>query len=478
MDKKSDTIIGSGTPAQPQALSPAYVRYALWVLLIIYTLNFVDRQIVAILAGPIKKDLGISDGQLGMLIGLAFAFFYTILGIPIARYAERGNRPGIIATAVIVWSGFTALCGLAQNFTQLLLARIGVGVGEAGCTPPAHSLISDYVPAEKRASAIAFYSLGVPVGTAMGYIVGAWIAQHYGWRVAFFAVGIPGIIIGVIALLTLKEPRKLGLVKLGTAGSAPSLTQTARELTARKSYWYAVGAATTISFLGYGHAAFLPIFFARVHGMALGDIGTAMALMTFFAGVAGTMIGGFVADRAAKSDTRAYMTVPMLAFIVGIPFFWAGMFVEGTLACILLLAIPTLMNSVWYGPVYAAVQSLVRPQSRATAVALMLFVVNMIGLGAGPTAVGFLSDMFASQHFASIGPAGAEFASFCAKGAATAGDAMCGAAQAEGIRWSLLSSSSVGLLVILFFALARNTIREDLTATADATAKDQAATAS
>ena len=477
MDTKPCTIIGAGTGAQPEGLSPSYVRYALWVLLIIYTLNFVDRQIVAILAGPIKKDLGISDGQLGMLIGLAFAFFYTILGIPIARYAERGNRPGIIATAVIVWSGFTALCGLAQNFTQLLLARIGVGVGEAGCTPPAHSLISDYVPAEKRASAIAFYSLGVPVGTAMGYVVGAWIAQHYGWRIAFFAVGIPGLIIGVIAMMTLKEPRKLGLVKLGAAGSAPSLGATARELTNRKSYWYAVGAATTISFLGYGHAAFLPIFLARVHGMALGDIGTAMAAITFLAGVAGTMIGGIAADRAAKNDTRAYMIVPMLAFIAGVPFFWAGMLVEGTLASILLLAIPTLMNAVWYGPVYAAVQSLVRPQSRATAVALMLFVVNMVGLGAGPTAVGFLSDMFAGQHFATIAPAGAEFATFCAKGAATAGDAMCGAAQAEGIRWSLLASSSVGLLVILFFVLARSTIREDLIATADATAKDQAATA-
>jgi hypothetical protein len=190
------------------------------------------------------------------------------------------------------------------------------------------------------------------------------------------------------------------------------------------------------------------------------------------------MIGGIAADRAAKNDTRAYMVVPMLAFIAGAPFFWAGMFVEGTLASILLLAVPTLLNAVWYGPVYAAVQSLVRPQSRATAVALMLFVVNMVGLGAGPTAVGFLSDMFASQHFATIAPAGAEFASFCAKGAATAGDAMCGAAQAEGIRWSLLSSSSVGLLVILFFMLARNTIREDLVATAEATAKDQAAAAS
>ena len=470
MDKPSDATVGSLNETQPAALSPQYVRYALWVLLIIYTLNFVDRQIVSILAGPIKQELGISDGQLGMLIGIAFAFFYTVLGIPIARLAERGNRPLIISTAVIVWSGFTALCGLAQNFTQLLLARIGVGVGEAGCTPPAHSLISDYVPAEKRASAIAFYSLGVPVGTALGYVVGAFIAHHYGWRTAFFAVGIPGVIIGMIAFYTLKEPRKLGLVQVGTAAAAPSLSQTAKELTSRKSYWYAVGAATMISFLGYGHASFLPIFLARVHGMALDQIGYAMAIMTFVAGVAGTMLGGIAADRAAKNDTRAYMTVPLLAFIAGAPFFWAGMFVEGTLACIILLSIPTLLNAVWYGPVYAAVQGLVRPQSRATAVALMLFVVNMVGLGAGPTAVGFMSDLFAAQHFATLAPAGSEFASFCAKGAATAGDSLCKASQAEGIRWSLTVSTAVGLLVIGFFLLARATIKQDLEATAKETA--------
>ncbi|WP_106407561.1 spinster family MFS transporter [Aquidulcibacter paucihalophilus] len=465
MDKPSDTIIASGTTGSPAAFSQSYVRYALWMLLIIYTLNFVDRQIVAILAEPIKKDLGLTDSQLGLLGGLAFAFFYTFLGIPIARYAERGNRVRIISVAVVVWSGFTALSGAAHNFTQLLLARIGVGVGEAGCTPPAHSLISDYVGPEKRASALAFYSLGVPIGSALGFIVGALIAQQFGWRAAFFAVGLPGVILGIIAWVTLKEPRNLGLVAQPKAGSAPSFGDALKELRKRKSYWYAVFAATTISFLGYGHAYFLPSFLTRVHEMGLAERGAAMAVMTLVSGVVGTLIGGMLADRAAKKDTRAYMTVPLIAFVIGIPFFWMAMFAETAMMAIIFLAIPTLLNSLWYGPVYAAVQSLVQPRTRATAVAIMLFVVNMIGLGAGPTAIGFFSDVFANQHFATLG-AGADYAVFCAKGAATAANAMCAAAQAEGIRWSLLATSSVGVLVIFFFWMGRKTIVKDLADTA------------
>jgi MFS family permease len=461
------TPIANTTPAQP--FSQSYVRYALWMLLIIYTLNFVDRQIVAILAEPIKKDLGLSDSQLGLLGGLAFAFFYTFLGIPIARLAERGNRVRIISVAVVVWSGFTALSGAAQNFAQLLLARIGVGVGEAGCTPPAHSLISDYAPPEKRASALAFYSLGVPVGSALGFIVGALIAAQWGWRAAFFAVGLPGVILGLIAWTTLKEPRLMGLVPAPKAGSAPSFGDALKELKSKKSYWYAVFAATTISFLGYGHAYFLPSFLTRVHEMGLAERGAAMAAMTLIAGVVGTLIGGMLADRAAKKDTRAYMTVPLVAFIAGIPFFWLAMFAEGPMMAILFLAVPTLLNSLWYGPVYAAVQTLVQPRTRATAVAIMLFVVNMIGLGAGPTAIGFFSDVFANGHFTSIATAGTDYASFCAKGAASAGDVLCAAAQAEGIRWSLIATSSVGVLVVLFFWLARKTIREDLAATKAAT---------
>lgn len=458
---------GPGAPAA-SPLSPSYVRYALWMLLIIYTLNFVDRQIVAILAEPIKRDLGLTDSQLGLLGGLAFAFFYTFLGIPIARLAERGDRVKIISVAVVVWSGFTALSGAAQNFTQLLLARIGVGVGEAGCTPPAHSLITDYAAPEKRASALAFYSLGVPVGSALGFVVGALIAAQFGWRAAFFAVGLPGVILGVIAWMTLKEPRKLGLVVQHTNATAPSFKDALKELSQRKSYWYAVGAATTISFLGYGHAYFLPSFLTRVHDMGLAERGTALAIMTFSSGVIGTLLGGVIADRAAKKDTRAYMSVPMIAFVCGAPFFLAGMFVEGAMASLACLAVPTLLNSLWYGPVYAAVQSLVLPRTRATAVAIMLFVVNMVGLGAGPTAIGFFSDVFANQHFATIAPAGAAYGEFCAKGAATAADALCKSAQAEGIRWSLIATSSVGLLVLFFFWMGRKTIREDLAATAAA----------
>jgi MFS transporter, Spinster family, sphingosine-1-phosphate transporter len=450
------------TSTAPKPLSAGYVRYALWMLLIIYTLNFLDRGIINILAGPIKKDLGISDAQLGLLMGIAFAFFYTILGLPIARFAERGNRAGIISVSVIIWSAFTALSGAAQNFTHLLLARIGVGVGEAGCTPPAHSLISDYVPAEKRASAIAFYSLGVPIGSALGLIIGANVAEEHGWRAAFVLVGLPGVLLGLLALFTLKEPRKLGLVTLPKPGTSPNFDVTLAELTNRKSYWYVVGAATTISFLSYGKSAFIPVMLTRVHDIGLKEVGTLLALTGIVAGVMGTMIGGWIADRAAKTDVRAYMTVPMIAFLGSTPFFLWAMFADNAYLAIGLYMIPALLNSVWYGPVYAAIQGLVGPQSRATAVALMLFVLNMVGLGIGPFAVGFLSDVLASNHFAGIGPAGTEFATYCAKGAANAGSSVCKVAQAEGLRWSLSLLTVFGLLAVAFFLLARRTLREDM----------------
>jgi len=449
---------------KPEAAGPysqSYVRYALWMLLIIYTLNFVDRQIVGILAEDIKRDLGVTDSQMGLLGGLAFALFYTVLGIPIARYAERGNRARIISTAVAVWSGFTAISGAANSFMMLLLARIGVGVGEAGCTPPAHSLISDYVAPAKRASALAFYSLGVPIGTMAGFAIGAIIAQQFGWRIAFFAVGIPGVLLAVVAWFTLKEPRVSGLIATVSKADSPSFGAALKELSGIPSYWYAVGAATVISFLGYGHAYWLGGFLARVHDMSLQDRGIALALMTGVGGGIGTWLGGQIADWAVKRDTRAYMSVPAIAFVCGIPFFVAAMFAPNAYAAVALLAIPTLMNGIWYGPVYAAVQSLVHPRTRATAVAIMLFVVNLIGLGAGPTVVGLLSDFFANQNYATS-MAGASFAVDCAKGAALAASDQCKVSLGEGLRYSLLATASVGVLALLCFIMGRLTIREDL----------------
>jgi predicted MFS family arabinose efflux permease len=474
----TDATATAAEAAAPARLSEGYVRYALVMLLAIYTLNFVDRQIVAILGGQIKADLNIDDGLFGLLGGLAFALFYTVLGIPIARFAERGNRVGIIAVALAIWSGFTALCGMAANFWQLLAFRIGVGVGEAGCTPPAHSLISDYVPPEKRASALALYSMGVPIGSFAGFAIGALIATHFGWRAAFFAVGLPGVVLALIAWFTLKEPRKLGLVVQQASANSPSMSDALKELASRPTYIWVVLAATAISFVGYGHAYFVPLFLARVHHMPLLDIGLGLAFMTLFAGVLGTWLGGVIADWAAKRDKRIYMTLPAVAPLLGGPAFilaltWAqghalsfgGMTIGSGFVAIAMLAIPTALNSLWYGPVYATVQGLVHPRSRATAVAIMFFVLNLIALGFGPWAVGALSDFLAALHYGGPGFDAAALKAACPQAST---DAACLAARATGVREAVLYSGGIGILATLCFFVARFSIRRDLEAAAGA----------
>jgi predicted MFS family arabinose efflux permease len=463
----TDSTIGGAQSADERALpfSPLYVRYALWLLLIIYTLNFVDRQIVAILGTQIKEELGINDTQLGLLTGPAFAFFYTLVGIPIARYAERANRANIIASAIVIWSGFTALSGMATNFAMLLLARVGVGIGEAGCTPPAHALISDYVKPEKRASAIAFYSLGVPIGTAFGLLIGSQLGAKFGWRHTLLMVGLPGVLLGVLAFLTLKEPRKLGLAIQKTASNTPSFGEALKVLSRKKSYIYCVIAATMISFLGYGHAVFMPQFYARVHHLDLKTIGLVSAITALFAGGLGTFLGGVMADRAAKTDARAYVTVPFLAFLAGVPFFFIGMNSPNVTLTLLALAVPTFLNAMWYGPLYAAVQGLSPVRMRATAVAMMLFVINMIGLGLGPLLIGLGSDIFAEQMFSGPTP-DLSFAVYCAKGAVTATSSACLTASAEGLRKAIILSVAVGIIALWAFWMARKTIVQDLADTA------------
>lgn len=425
-----------------EPLTPGYVNYALVMLLVIYTLNFLDRQIVNILAEPIKRDLGLSDTQLGLLTGLAFALVYTVLGIPIARYADRfkANRVGVIAIALAVWSGFTALCGLATSYWQLLFARIGVGVGEAGCTPPAHSLIADKVPPEKRASALALYSMGVPLGTFLGFAFGGLIGHMFGWQMAFILVGLPGVALALVFWLTIKEPRRLGLVA-PSAADAPTVSfgQALKDLSKIRSYWYACFAAAVLAFIGYGQASFLGGFYVRVHGMPLDQLGLALGVVIGISGAVGTFIGGQLADRAARKDTRAYFSIPAVAMLLAAPMFVAAMLVEGAALSLLLLAVPTALNSLWYGPVYASIQGVVAPRLRATAVAIMLFVVNLIGLGLGPVVLGAVSDSFAATMGA-----------------------------ADGLRWAIITTSGIGLLAVVLFMLARNHIREDLATAARA----------
>ena len=438
-----------------QPVTRGYRNYAMGLLLVIYVFNFIDRQVINILAEPIKLELGLRDWQLGLMSGLAFAVFYTVLGLPIARYAERGNRSYIISAALAAWSGFTVVCGFAQNFVQLVLARIGVGIGEAGCTPPAHSLITDYVPKEKRASALAFYSMGTPIGSLLGTAFGGVIADAYGWRTAFFLCGAPGIVLAIIAALTLLEPRvkRVAAALSEKAKAGPSFAETLKVLWLKRTFWFVAFAAATKAFIGYGHAPFTASFFLRNHGesisamatstsavlgleiKSLGFLSLALAVMLGLGGTLGSYLGGWIADRYGARDLRAYVTIPGIASLVTIPIYVFAVTTDTALLGITMLTFNALLGTLWYGPVYATAQSIVPPQMRATSSAILLFIINLVGLGLGPVAVGLLSDFFA-------GP--------------------LGFGSAEGIRWALVISAFAGVIAFACFWISRATIREEM----------------
>ncbi len=465
----TDAAAGAEAPAEPRVVRPVsagYRGYAMTLLLTIYIFNFIDRQVVNILAEPIKNELGLADWQLGMMSGFAFAIFYTVLGLPIARIAERGNRPVIISTALAAWSAFTALCGVAQNFTQLVLARIGVGVGEAGCTPPAHSLITDYVPKEKRASALAFYSMGTPIGGLIGTALGGVIADAYGWRAAFLVCGIPGIVLAVIAVLTLVEPRAKAVVTAvkNTAQHGATFAQTLGILMKKQTFWFIAFAAAIKAFIGYGHAPFTASFFLRNHSeqiaqmaaststgltgffgaigldwniqlQSLGFLALALALVSGLGGTLGAWLGGQIADRYGAKDLRAYVSVPGIASLLTIPIYIFAVTTDIAILGISCLALNGILGTLWYGPVYATAQSIVPDNMRATSSAVLLFIINLIGLGLGPLAVGILSDVLAGPF---------------------------GLGSAEGVRWALIISACVGVVAFGLFWLARRSIRHEL----------------
>ncbi len=394
MNDKSALAPGLGSP--PTDGMGTGTRATLWLLLIVYIFNFLDRQIVNILAEPIKGDLGLTDTELGLLAGPAFAVFYALLGIPIARHADKAgtNRVRLIALALAIWSVMTAVCGLAQNFVQLLLARIGVGVGEAGCTPAAHSLITDSVPAAKRSSAIAFYGLGVPVGSLLGLILGGVVNDLYGWRIALMLVGLPGLILALVVLFVMREPRHHRVAET-TAASAPAALPASaalREVFASRAFVYILIAASVTAFLGYGKALWTISFFIRSHGLSTTEAGLSMAVVLGLAAAFGTWLGGKVADVFGRRDKRHILTFPAYGMAIVAPLLFLGYYMEDWRVAMALLIVPSIVNSAYYGPAYACVQGLVRPQARAVAASIMLFGQNLIGLGFGPFLFGVLSD--------------------------------------------------------------------------------------
>lgn len=364
------------------------------ILLPAYIFNFIDRQIIGILASPIQDELGLTDQELGLLGGLAFALFYTGVGIPVAWLADRRSRVNIIAFSVALWSTFTALCGFAQNFWQLFLARMGVGVGEAGGVAPSYSLITDFFTKEKRARAIAIFSFGIPIGSALGIFFGGWISIAFDWRAAFVIVGLAGLPIAALLKFAVPEPVRGGLDRDPgqVPEPAPPFAQVGRALSRTPSFWLLSFGAASGSVSGYGLIFWLPEFFDRSFGLSLGERSLFYGSIVLVGGLAGTWLGGWVGDRAGKVSRAYYALIPAWCFLVAAPVYAAALFAPSLPIGFLLFLIPQALGLVWLGPVITAVQHIVPPQMRATASASFLFINNLIGIGFGTWFVGFMSD--------------------------------------------------------------------------------------
>jgi MFS family permease len=372
----------------------------LLILLLAYIFNFIDRQIIGVLAVPIKAELALSDTELSLMGGIAFALFYSGLAIPIAWLADRKSRVNIIAVSVALWSGFTALCGLAQNFWHLFLARMGVGIGEAGGVAPSYALISDFYPKEKRGRALAFFSLGIPIGSALGVFFGGWIAQNLDWRAAFIIVGLAGLPAALLVKLGVPEPVRGGFDSADGAASepAPPFLAVAATLARTPSFWLLSFGAASGSILGYGLIFWLPSFFSRSFGLELAEVGWFYGSIVLVGGVAGTWLGGWFGDKAGPGNPAAYALIPAICFLIAAPVFAIGLFAPSLAIGWALFAIGQMLALAWLGPVIAAVQHIVPPNMRATASASFLFINNLIGIGFGIFFLGFMSDTMSAAY--------------------------------------------------------------------------------
>ncbi|MGE0487417.1 MAG: spinster family MFS transporter [Gammaproteobacteria bacterium] len=366
--------------------SPAYVWYVVGVCFLAYTVNFVDRQILAILLSPIKQELDLKDVHLGLLSGTAFGIFYATMGIPIGRLADRMPRRSVMAVCVALWSAMTALSGAARSFATLLACRVGVGVGEAGCSPPAISLISDYVPEHKRGGAMSLYSMGVPVGIVIGFLAGGYLREVVGWRMAFVLVGAPGLVVAALLFLTVREPPRQHQAALPPVGEVFAF------LWRRRSFRYLSLASGLYAFATYSTSFMLAIFLERSHGLSPIEQGQAAAFIMAGGVGIGTFAGGFIADAWAKHDRRAYALLPMVSMAIAVPGSAAAFLCENTAVAIGLLMIPGLCGQIYQAPAFAASQFLAPRSMRVTAAAVLFFVINIIGLMCGPAATGWLSD--------------------------------------------------------------------------------------
>lgn len=372
--------------------------FVLAMLTLVYVFSFIDRQILVILAEPIKADLGLSDTQLGLLTGLAFAALYVTLGLPIARFADRGNRKNVVVVSLAIWSFMTAISGSAASFIQLLLARIGVGIGEAGGSPPSHSILSDTFAPKQRATALSIYSTGIYIGIFLGFVIGGVIAKNFGWRIAFYAIGIPGVLLAIILYFTVKEPARGQYDPIGANDEVPKLAEVFKALFRSKSFVYVSLAAGFLAFGQYGLFNFLPSFLQRLHELDIATAGYILGITIGLGGGIGTFLGGYITDRFSTKDIRWYIWIPMITGFTSLIPFSIFLFADNIKVVIAMLFLTVLLGSFYLGPVIAVAHSLVNARMRAFTSSVLFLILNAVGLGCGPLAVGFISDLLIPKH--------------------------------------------------------------------------------
>jgi MFS family permease len=374
-------------------VSNNYLNYVLVMLTLIYAFNFADRQIIVILQESIKNEWQLSDTELGLLSGFIFAIFYVVLGIPIARYADQGNRRNIVAGSLGLWSIMTAISGYAGNFIQLLLARIGVGVGQAGESPAAHAMISDYFPLEKRSNALSIYSIGLYIGILVAFLMGGYLNQHFGWRTAFLVMGVPGIIFSLLFYLTVKEPEKGATdVRESTSGKTYTLKTALKLLFSNTIFLYLAIAIALHLFCIFALLNWAPSFLSRLHGMKTLDVGVSLGLIFGLSGAIGTYIRKLLTDRLGKRDKRYQLKVPAYSILISILFTAGALFFQNNYLTLFCLGVSAFLQSMYLGPFIAVAHSLVSASMRALSSAIVFFMLNLFGLGFGPLVVGIISD--------------------------------------------------------------------------------------
>ncbi len=404
----------------------AYRAYILAALFLVYTFNFIDRSVLTIVQEQIKHEFKLSDTQLGLMGGPTFAFLYTIMGIPIAALAERRNRMTILSVCLGLWSAMTAACGLATSYLTLLLPRVGVGIGEAGCTPTANSVIGDYFPAKSRSTAVSIYAMGVPIGAALAAIGGGFVAEYMGWREAFLMLGLPGLALAILVKLSVREPPRST-----PAAEAPGFFKAFAILARKPTFWNVALGGAAASFTGYGVGQFTNSFFIRSHDLTVLTASLISGVLVGIFGGSGTFLTGFISDRVSRRHPNALAWLPGITLVISTPLSVAGYLVHSLWLAVPLLALATLFQYFYVSGIYAATQSIVHPRMRATAVAVLLFIVNFLGYIFGPLAVGALSDFLANSH---LQQAGLSLAA-CRAGANAA---TCADGTAFGLKWAIV----------------------------------------